>query len=621
MTRLPGHGVARLAADRGRRAASLALAASSAPPTAAAPTATKVLRYAFRGRRDRLRSGADLRPLFAHAHRQHLRGALRLRPPGPAGASCGRRPPTAHARGRRTTSGPAPIRIKPGIYFADDPAFKGKPRELTAADYVYSIKRHGRPARKSPTLHDARGRHRRPRRAAQGGAAAARALRLRHARSRACRRSTATRCSSGSPSPTRASSPAALTRRVAGAVAREVVEFYGDKIIEHPVGTGPFRLTSGGAARRSCSRRNPALPRRALRRGAAARRRRWPGAPGALKGRRLPMVDASRSRSSRRAQPRWLAFVNRRGRRWSSRCRAEFTNIAIPNGKLAPNLAKRGITMVRYLRADVAHVVLQHGGPGRRRLHAGEGRAAPRDRAGHRRRRARSALVRRGQAIPAQSVDGAGHSGATTRRSSSEMSEYDPASAKALLDLYGYVDRDGDGWRELPDGKPLVLEYATQPDRSTASSIEQWQKNMDAIGVRIVFRIAQWPEQLKAVARRQAADVGRRLSSRRPRRRGRSSRSATARRRAGQPGALRAAGVDRLLQSSARCPTAPSARRWSSTRRSRSWSPTCPTRRTCTASGTDLAHPWVRRLPPATLFVRDFWQLRRHRPPSGAPNG
>ena len=31
--------------------------------------------------------------------------------------------------------------IKPGIYFADDPAFKGKKRELVAQDYVYSIDR------------------------------------------------------------------------------------------------------------------------------------------------------------------------------------------------------------------------------------------------------------------------------------------------------------------------------------------------------------------------------------------------------------------------------------------------------------------------------------------------
>src|SRR5262245_50119387 len=30
------------------------------------------------------------------------------------------------------------FRIRPGIFFQDDPAFGGKPRELVAADYVYS---------------------------------------------------------------------------------------------------------------------------------------------------------------------------------------------------------------------------------------------------------------------------------------------------------------------------------------------------------------------------------------------------------------------------------------------------------------------------------------------------
>jgi ABC-type transport system substrate-binding protein len=45
----------------------------------------------------------------------------------------------------------------------------------------------------------------------------------------------------------------------------------------------------------------------------------------------------------------------------------------------------------------------------------------------------------------------------------SEMGTFDRAKAQALLDLYGYVDKDGDGWRDLPDGSPLVLEYATQP--------------------------------------------------------------------------------------------------------------------------------------------------------------
>src|SRR4030095_14702953 len=44
------------------------------------------------------------------------------------------------------------IRIKPGIYFAEDPAFKGKKRELVAADYVYSWKRILDPKVRSPNL-------------------------------------------------------------------------------------------------------------------------------------------------------------------------------------------------------------------------------------------------------------------------------------------------------------------------------------------------------------------------------------------------------------------------------------------------------------------------------------
>jgi len=75
---------------------------------------------------------------------------------------------------------------------------------------------------------------------------------------------------------------------------------------------------------------------------------------------------------------------------------------------------------------------------------------------------------------------------------------YDPAKAKALLDMFGYLDRDGDGWRELPDGKPLVIDYATQPDALSRQFDELWKKNMDAIGIRLRMRTAMWPEQLKA---------------------------------------------------------------------------------------------------------------------------
>ena len=80
----------------------------------------------------------------------------------------------------------------------------------------------------------------------------------------------------------------------------------------------------------------------------------------------------------------------------------------------------------------------------------------------------------------------------------SEMSEYSPARAKALLDLYGYIDRDGDGWRERPDGTPLVLEMRTEPSQFARQWQGLWKKALDAIQVKITFRVATWPENILA---------------------------------------------------------------------------------------------------------------------------
>ncbi|MGS0753791.1 ABC transporter substrate-binding protein [Roseateles sp. GG27B] len=84
------------------------------------------------------------------------------------------------------------------------------------------------------------------------------------------------------------------------------------------------------------------------------------------------------------------------------------------------------------------------------------------------------------------------------------MSEFSPARAMALLDLYGYVDRDGDGWRDLPGapGSPvqaLELVRSTQPDNQSRQLDELWQKNLAAVGLRVRFKAATWPENLKSV--------------------------------------------------------------------------------------------------------------------------
>src|SRR4030095_15879153 len=48
---------------------------------------------------------------------------------------------------------PFTFRLRPGILFADDPVFQGKPRELVAADYVDSWKRIADPRWKSQKLY------------------------------------------------------------------------------------------------------------------------------------------------------------------------------------------------------------------------------------------------------------------------------------------------------------------------------------------------------------------------------------------------------------------------------------------------------------------------------------
>jgi ABC-type transport system substrate-binding protein len=102
----------------------------------------------------------------------------------------------------------------------------------------------------------------------------------------------------------------------------------------------------------------------------------------------------------------------------------------------------------------------------------------------------------RGQAVPAQSSIMPGLIGYDPAFTT-DTHDYDLPRAKALLDLYGYLDRDGDGWREAPDGSPLVLEMSTQADQQARQRDELWRKNMFALGIRIEFKPAQWPENLK----------------------------------------------------------------------------------------------------------------------------
>lgn len=387
------------------------------------------------------------------------------------------------------------FRLKPGIYFADDPAFKGRRRELVAEDYVYSLKRHYDPRWKSGNLYLLE---------------SAKILGLSELRQRTIQDKKpfdydtpveGLRALDRYTFQVKLAEPAPrflyhfADGSFTGAVAREVVEFYGDQVGQHPVGTGPFRLAAWKRSSRIVLERNPGYREVLYDEEPPAGDARLVEAARALKGRRLPLVDRVQVAVIEEPQPRWLSFLNEE-QDVMENLPAEFIDTAVVNGQLTPGLARRGMTMVRYARSDVAlsyfgmeNPVVGGYTPDKVALRRAIALAVdvPRE----------IRIVRRGQAIPGQSTVGPGGWGYDPAFKS-EMSDYDPARAKALLDLHGYVDRNGDGWREQPDGSPLVLEYATQPDQQSRQLIELWQKNMTAIGIRIEFKTAKWPENLKA---------------------------------------------------------------------------------------------------------------------------
>ncbi len=387
------------------------------------------------------------------------------------------------------------MQLRPGITFADDPAFGGKPRELVAQDYVYAISRAADPKLKSPQwsyvesfgfvgLAEQRQRaintkkpfdHDTPIAGLRALGRYTLQITLREPRPRFIEFLAAS--------------------DLFGGFAREVAEHYGASVGEHPVGTGPFMLQSWKRASKIVLVRNPQY-----------RERFYDGEPAAddaegqallarFKGRRLPMVDKVEVAVIEQAQPRWLAFLN--GEldvlEWVP---PEFINLAAPAGHLAPFLAKRGVTMTRYPRADLYTTFFNMDDPlvgGYTAEKVALRRAIALGLDVQREIR----LVHRNQGRVASSMQAPG-----TRSYDpdfhSELGEYSPARARALLDLYGYKDVDGDGWRELPDGKPLVLPWAISDDLRDRQIAEQYQRDMTILGLKLQFKVGKWPELLRA---------------------------------------------------------------------------------------------------------------------------
>jgi ABC-type transport system substrate-binding protein len=106
-------------------------------------------------------------------------------------------------------------------------------------------------------------------------------------------------------------------------------------------------------------------------------------------------------------------------------------------------------------------------------------------------------LLRRGQGIPPQTILPPGVPGYDPALRT-EMSQHSLPRAKALLDLYGYVDRDGDGWRDRPDGSPLLIRHRTETSQINRELQQLWQKTLTSLNIRGEYSQAQWQENIKA---------------------------------------------------------------------------------------------------------------------------
>jgi len=384
-------------------------------------------------------------------------------------------------------------RLKKGIRFTPDPAFGGKPRELTAADYAYTYRRVLDPKVKSPWLWLLEGKIAG---SAEAIAAAQKTGRFDYDAPMAgleiVDRYTL-RIRLNAPD---YRFPFVLAIPYLGAVAREVVERYGLDLGAHPVGTGAFMLGEYKRSSRIVLVRNPGYRDDTY----------VPAGPvppesqaivAALKGRKLPLLDRVEVSVIEEAQSRWLAFRNDEID-LDALVPPDLVGELLVDGKLRPELAAAGIRHEAAMRPNVYWFYFNMddplvGGYTPEKIALRRAIAMAYDAAESLR------VLQKGRGVLAQSLVPPGIAGYDPDWNLGAQ-VYDPAAARALLDRFGYKDRDGDGYRELPDGKPLVLERWSVPTSAQREADELWAKNMAAIGIRLAIRKDKLPE-LRKMAR------------------------------------------------------------------------------------------------------------------------
>lgn len=392
------------------------------------------------------------------------------------------------------------FRIKPGILFADDPAFKGQKRELVAKDLEYSIKRFRDPRNRSPYgwlfenkivgLDELNERAKTTGRFEYDAKIEGLEVRDRYTIS------------------FKLKNPDynflyVLAMPNVVPVAREVIEMYGADTHAHPVGTGPFILKEWVRGSKIVLERNSNHRGYELDTRYADPSDEWDRrAMDSLRGKRLPQLDRVEIYPIESEQPRFLAFLNKEHDILDETPFSFLNQVLQPDGKLLPRLAKQGIRVFREEQPEITYIAFNTGPKA-------EGRDNPvggytPDRIALRRAMAMAYdvgseidVIRKGQALPAQTPVPPGIVGYDPAFHS-DAQAYDVPKAKALLDMFDYVDRDGDGWREQPDGSPLVVEFKYQAGSDEYRQLaELWVKGMAQVGIRSEAQAVLFADLLK----------------------------------------------------------------------------------------------------------------------------
>ena len=377
------------------------------------------------------------------------------------------------------------FQLRHGIYFTPDPAFKGARREVTAQDYVYSLKRLYDPALKSPWLFLFEGK-------IAGDAALAPGkfgYQVPVAGLQALDRYTL-RIRLSAPDPNflfYLASPASSV------VAREVVEAYPGQVGNHPVGTGPFVMGEWKHSDKISLLANPDFRETLFHADAADIPSAERALAASLEGKRLPLLDRIDIKIVEEYQSRMLGFLGGEFD-FLEQVPESVREMVMRGNALKPELAKRGIVLTQFPVLQTYYMWMNMDDP----LIGGYSK----DKVALRRAIALGydshedvVLLKKGLALPAQSPLPPNVLGYDAAYRS--PLGYDPALARALLDRYGYRTGD-DGFRTLPDGKPLTLVMSSEASTVGRLRDELWRKNLNAIGLRVTFKSDKKTEIIKA---------------------------------------------------------------------------------------------------------------------------